>query len=84
MPWNRVAPAESRPFRRQLHNPVPPLWRFHDAPQRRDLIEEPGHDTVGCNHEILDQIRGTIPLLWCDIHHLLVQYHRTRFISINI
>jgi len=42
------------------------------APQRRDLLKESRHNTVSSNHEILDQFRGMIPHLFCDVHHLLV------------
>jgi len=72
------------PCRRQLNNPVPSLRSFHDATQRRDLFEESRHNAIGPDHKILDQIRGMITHLFCDVHHLLVQHYRKDFIRINI
>jgi hypothetical protein len=42
-------------------------------------VQEVGHDAVGSNHEILDELFGPVGLLRLDRHHGLAIEDRPRF-----
>src|SRR5579872_5534223 len=68
----------------ELHDPIPAFGLLNDAPQRRNFVEHPRYDTIGGDHEILNQLGGMILLLLFDINDLLVKNEGMHFVGLDI
>ena len=67
-----------------MHDPVPVLGSFHDAPQRGNFFEHARHGAIGGDHEIFDQFRAMIFLLPHHVHNLLIHHDRPQFAALEI
>ena len=59
--------------RRQANQAVPMCWSSDDPAQRGYFLQQPGHHTVGCDHEVFDQVGGAVFLRFHYADHPLTQ-----------
>ena len=61
--------------RRQGHDPIPSLWRFHNPAETGEtaLIEEACGRAISCNHEILNEQARAILMARFEINDKAVR-----------
>src|SRR5947209_4449865 len=72
--------------RGKLNNARPAFRSLHNAPDAgyTCVQERSCHDTVGRDHEVLNQLAGSIPLARVDSLHLAFGNYRLRLYAIYI